>query len=242
MSSNVVSTPLDECQSCWASTLRAMRPWRHNLCTLRLVRCKTIDLFSTTSLESQESYSIELFSVLLHGSKTLPPRQPRVFARLAIMLPPRQTSPSLRATIGPSAKQSTSYSLRHWNLKQSISYSLRPWHHHLCPLRLVRRQNNRPFIPYVIGISNNRPLIPYGLDITISANYDWSVGKTIDLLFPTSLESQESYLITGMLPYKHSRSFPQYARLYNAAASPASRLRSAGLVGNQAASLLELAP
>ena len=53
--------------------------------------------------------------------------------------------------------------------------------------------------------------------------------KTIDLLFPTSMESQESYL---MLPYKHSRFFLQYARLYNAAASPASRLRSAGLVGN----------
>ena len=35
-----------------------------------------------------------------------------------------------------------------------------------------------------------------------------------------------------MLPYKHSRFFPQYAQLYNAAASPASRLRSAGLVGN----------
>ena len=43
---------------------------------------------------------------------------------------------------------------------------------------------------------------------------------------------QESYLTTGMLPYKHSRFFPQYARLYNAAASPASRLRSAGLVGS----------
>ena len=41
---------LDECQSWWASTLRAMPPWRHNLCS------KTIDLFSTTSLESQESY------------------------------------------------------------------------------------------------------------------------------------------------------------------------------------------
>ena len=46
------------------------------------------------------------------------------------------------------------------------------------------------------------------------------------------MESQESYLTTGMLPYKHSRFFPQYARLYNAAASPASRLPSAGLVGN----------
>ena len=31
--------------------------------------------------------------------------------------------------------------------------------------------------------------------------------KTIDLLFPTSLESQECYLTTGMLPYKHSRFF-----------------------------------
>ena len=46
---------LDECKSWWASTLRAMRPWRLNLCVLQLVRCKTIDLFSTTSLESQES-------------------------------------------------------------------------------------------------------------------------------------------------------------------------------------------
>ena len=69
-----------------------------------------------------------------------------------------------------------------------------------------------------------------GLDVTISARYDWSVA--IDL-FPTpSLESQESYLTTGMFPYKHSRFFPQYARLYKADASPVSRLRSAGLVGN----------
>ena len=35
---------LNECQSWWASTLRAMPPWRHNLCALRLVRSKTIDL------------------------------------------------------------------------------------------------------------------------------------------------------------------------------------------------------
>ena len=45
MSSNLVSTPLYECQSWWTSTLRDMRPWRQNLCALRLVRCKTIDLF-----------------------------------------------------------------------------------------------------------------------------------------------------------------------------------------------------
>ena len=51
----------------------------------------------------------------------------------------------------------------------------------------------------------------------------------------TSLKSQESYLTTGMLPYKFlsiTRDFFRLhntlARLYNAAASPASRLRSAG--------------
>ena len=51
---------------------------------------KTIDLFSTTSLECQESYNrnvtlqaLELFSVLSHGSIMPPPRQPRIFAWLA---------------------------------------------------------------------------------------------------------------------------------------------------------------
>ena len=46
---------LDECQSWWASTLRAMPPWRHNLCALRLVESQ-LTSFSTTSLECQESY------------------------------------------------------------------------------------------------------------------------------------------------------------------------------------------
>ena len=58
----------------------------------------------------------------------------------------------------------------------------------------------------------------------------------------TSLESRESYLTAGMLPYKRNvtlqtflsstrdfyRLHSTFARLYNAAASPASRLRSAG--------------
>ena len=82
-----------------SNLIRTMRPWRHNLCALRLVRCKPIDLFSTTSLEFQESYlttgilpykhfsrSLDIFSnckVLSHDSIMLPPRQPRVFARLA---------------------------------------------------------------------------------------------------------------------------------------------------------------
>ena len=83
--SNLISTPLEECQSSptW--------PWRHNLCALALVRCKTIDPFSTTSSESQESYLTtgmlpykhSNFFPPSHGSIMLPPRQPRVFARLA---------------------------------------------------------------------------------------------------------------------------------------------------------------
>ena len=58
----------------------------------------------------------------------------------------------------------------------------------------------------------------------------------------TSLESQESYLTAGMLPYNRNvtlqtflsstrdfyRLHSTFARLYDAAASPASRLRSAG--------------
>ena len=75
----------------WVSTLRATRPWRHNLCALPLVRCKTIDPFSTTSSESQESYLTtgmlpykhSSFFPPTHGSIMLTPRQPRVFARLA---------------------------------------------------------------------------------------------------------------------------------------------------------------
>ena len=70
---------------------RATRPRRHNLCALTLVRCKTIDPFSTTSSESQESYLAtgmlpykhSSFFPSSHGSIMLPPRQPRVFARLA---------------------------------------------------------------------------------------------------------------------------------------------------------------
>ena len=42
------------------------------------------------------------------------------------------------------------------------------------------------------------------LDVTISVRYHWSVARQ---LTPTSLESQESYLTTGMLPNKHSSFF-----------------------------------
>ena len=73
--------------------------------------------------------------------------------------------------------------------------------------------------------------VTISLDVTISASYNWSVA-----VFTTSLESLESYLtlrnvtlqtrlsITRDFFHQHST----FARLYNAAASPASRLRSAG--------------
>ena len=65
-----------------------------------------------------------------------------------------------------------------------------------------------------------------GLDVTISASCDWSVA-----IFTTSLESQESYLTLRNLTSQITRDFfrlhSTFARLYNAAASPASRLRSA---------------
>ena len=88
--SNLISTPLDESQSWWASMLRAKRLWRRNLCALPLVRCKTIELLFPTSMESQESYLTtgmlpykhSRFFRNTHGSIMLPPRQPRVFARL----------------------------------------------------------------------------------------------------------------------------------------------------------------
>ena len=40
---------------------------------------------------------------------------------------------------------------------------------------------------------------PCGLDVTISARYDWSVARIFDLLSTTSFESQESYLLRSNL-------------------------------------------
>ena len=78
---------------------------------------------------------------------------------------------------------------------------------------------------------------PCGLDVTISARYDWSVERQLTTLprrhwnLRNLALQQECYL-----NYKHfSRSLKiffrlhcTFARLYNAAASPALRLRSAG--------------
>ena len=77
-------------QSWWVSTLRATRPWRHNLCALPLVRCKPLQRQLTPI-----HYVIGISGILpynrkhssffppTHGSIILPPRQPRVFSRLA---------------------------------------------------------------------------------------------------------------------------------------------------------------
>ena len=65
------------------------------------------------------------------------------------------------------------------------------------------------------------------LDVTISARYHWSVARQL-----TPIRSVIG--ISGILPYNRNVTlqtleiFSAYARLYNAAASPASRLRSAG--------------
>ena len=68
---------------------------------------------------------------------------------------------------------------------------------------------------------------PCDLNVTISASCDWSVA-----IFTTSLECQESYLtlrnVTSQITWHFFRLHNTFARLYNAAASPASRLRSAG--------------
>ena len=69
MSSNLILTPLNECQSWWAWTIRRMRPWHHNLC-------------------AHVYWSLEIFfayTVLSHGSIMLLPHQPRVFARLVLI-------------------------------------------------------------------------------------------------------------------------------------------------------------
>ena len=80
---------------------------------------------------------------------------------------------------------------------------------------------------------------PQGFHATISARYDWSVARQL-ITFPL----RQSYLTTGMLSYNRNvilhkdddrlsitrdifRLNSTFARLYNAAASPASRLRSA---------------
>ena len=76
---------------------------------------------------------------------------------------------------------------------------------------------------------------PCGLDVTISTRYDWSVAKqsTSYSLRHWNLRNltlqQECYLTTFLsITRDLNRQHKTFTRLYNAAASPASRLRSAG--------------
>ena len=79
---------------------------------------------------------------------------------------------------------------------------------------------------------------PSGLNITISASWDWSVA-----IFTTSLESQESYLtlrnLTLQITWDFFNLHSTFARLYNANASPALHLCSAGSLAITYARLLK---
>ena len=94
----------------------------------------------------------------------------------------------------------------------------------------VRLFNNRSQLTPKCGM--NKKTCICGLDVTFSASCDWSVAIFM------SLESQESYLTLRNLTLQRclliTRDFfrlhSTFARLYNAAASPASHLRSAGLL------------
>ena len=94
----------------------------------------------------------------------------------------------------------------------------------------VRLFNSRSQLTKKCGTNKKKTCI-CGLDVTFSASCDWS-----DAIFTTSLESQESYLTLRNLTLQTCLSITRdfyrlhstFARLYNAAASPALRLRSAG--------------
>ena len=69
-----------------------------------------------------------------------------------------------------------------------------------------------------------------GLDVTIYARYHWSVARQLTLI-PLrhrnlrNLTLQQECYLTNLTNLTNTRAFSAYTRLYNAAASPASRLR-----------------
>ena len=76
---------------------------------------------------------------------------------------------------------------------------------------------------------------PCRLDVTISAHYDWFIARQSTSFSPLHWNLRNLTLQLGILPHKDvSRSLHSvclhstFAQLYNAAASPASRLCSAG--------------
>ena len=85
----------------------------------------------------------------------------------------------------------------------------------------------RDSVDFVVQAGEYRRSELRDLDATISARYHWSVARQL---------TPFHYVIgiSGILPYNRNVTlqtlelFSAFARLYNAAASPASRLRSAG--------------
>ena len=67
------------------------------------------------------------------------------------------------------------------------------------------------------------------LDVTISARYHWSIARQLTP-FPLRHRNLRNLTLQQECYLTNIRAFSAFARLYNAAASPASRLRSAGLL------------
>ena len=67
-----------------------------------------------------------------------------------------------------------------------------------------------------------------GLDVTISARYNWSVAGQLTSFLLRHWNLRNLTLQQECYPTSTQAFFPTFARLFNAAASPASRLRSAG--------------
>ena len=68
---------------------------------------------------------------------------------------------------------------------------------------------------------------PPGLNVTILAHYHWSVARQLTP-FPPRHRNLRNLTLQQECYLTNTRAFSAFARLYNAAASPASRLRSAG--------------
>ena len=87
--SNLISTPLDECQSWWVSTLRATRPSQSLRATIGPLQDNwslfhyVIGILGILPSNRNVTLQNSSFFPPAHGSVMLPPPQPRVFARLA---------------------------------------------------------------------------------------------------------------------------------------------------------------
>ena len=85
------------------------------------------------------------------------------------------------------------------------SINIPQWHLTKVNSRIIGNKNKRNLQKQVkITLHQHGRSEPCGLDATISPRYDWSVARQSTSLYSTtSLESQGSYLTTGILPYEH---------------------------------------